>query len=67
MEDDLGLVARRQREQEVLRLGVRQDAETLDLLLGREDGPGLDELGGEHAALARLGDAGGAHDTGPPG
>ena len=64
LEDDLRLVPRRQGQQELLRLGVREDPQAFEPLLGREDRPGFLELGREDAALARLLDARGRHDAG---
>ena len=51
-EEQLGLIARVQAEEEVLGLGVRQEAEALEPLLGGEDRPGVAQLGAAETRLA---------------
>src|SRR5262249_7889075 len=64
-EDDVGLVAGRKAEEEVLRVRMREEPEPLETLLGREDGPGVLQLRCEEAPLAGALDGRG-HAPPPP-
>src|SRR5262249_59935405 len=60
-EDQVDLIARRQREQEILGLAVGKEPEALEPIVGRENGPGLLELAREQRPLARLTERGRVH------
>jgi hypothetical protein len=65
-EDQLGLVARGERQEEILGLGVRQDAQPLEPLLGREHGPRLLQLARRQGPIADLRRIEGRHGRAPP-
>src|ERR687888_600244 len=64
LEDQLRLVAGGKRQQQVLGVGVREEAEPLQTLLGGENGPRLRQLRGEEAPLPGPLDRGRRHE--PP-